>query len=176
MGGTSKFFLSGLPDTDRDYIIFTTEGTATVLGNNTAANGEQETTKSGDSMTKDYEGPSTPITAYFAMGGTTVYTSSDVSCDSYDGTLNACLQKGDKVFLFNNQAQTDGAMGENLPSPTAKGSESTGNMYEVVKVGVKPLGALAHRRGPLLLRGRQGHQLGRLGPRGALRILLHRHR
>merc|ERR1711988_1584896 len=64
--GTSKFFLSGLPDTDRDYIIFTTEGTATVLGNNTAANGEQETTMTGDSMTKDYEGPSTPITAYFA--------------------------------------------------------------------------------------------------------------
>ena len=129
--GTSKFFLSGLPDAERDYIVFTTEGTATVLGNNTDA---------------EYEGPNTPITSYFAKGSKTVYTSSDVSCDSYDGTLNACLQKGDKVFLFNNQARTSAAVGDNSlagAAPTAAGSESTGNMYEVVKVGVKPLSALS---------------------------------
>jgi hypothetical protein len=127
---TSKFYFSGLPDTTRDYIVFTTDGTATVLGNNTDSN---------------YEGPSTPITGYFGQGSTTVYTSSDVSCDSYDGNLNACLQKGDKVFLFNNQFTAESALGESFPAGSAglaKGSESNGNMYEVVKVGVTGASAL----------------------------------
>merc|ERR1712054_363874 len=75
-------------------------------------------------------------------GSTTVYTSSDVSCDSYDGTLNACLSKGDKVFLFNNAFTADAAMGDNFPAGLAKGSESNGNMYEVVKVGTSPMSAL----------------------------------
>merc|ERR1719230_1650299 len=96
-GATSEeFFLSGLPDTDRDYIVFTTEGTATVLGNNSDTSSE---------------GGSTPITAYFGQGSTTVYTSSDVSCDSSDATLNGCLQKGDKVFLFNNQFDASADIG-----------------------------------------------------------------
>jgi len=126
-GTGDKFYFSGLPDVTRDYIVFPTEGTATVLGNNTAGSSE---------------GNPSPVTAYFAKGSTTVYTSSDVSCDSYSGTLNACLSKGDKVFLFNNQPDGhENTALTNYDTDAAglvKESSSTGNMYEVVKVGKKP--------------------------------------
>ena len=53
---------------------------------------------------------STAVTARFARGTTTVYTSYDTSCPEagIDHTnkeliMNACLAKGDKVFLFNNR-------------------------------------------------------------------------
>merc|ERR1719502_1666123 len=124
--GGSKFYFSGLPDVDRDYIVFPTEGTATVLGNDT-----------------DSSASRAPITAYFGKGTTTVYTSMDVSCDSGVTPLNACLNKGDKVFLFNNQP--DGHENTALTTYSeglVKDSSSTGNMYEVVKVGKKGMSSV----------------------------------
>ena len=140
-----KFYISGLPDLgkeNRDYIIFATDGIATVIANGT----EVPTVGRGYDWyrPKMSDVAHNPITAYFEKGTDTVYTSQDVSC--YSGAtsrdprvrgpedlLNACLEKGDKVFLFNNQIAT---------YKQAKASdwhpESGGNMYEIVKIGTNP--------------------------------------
>ncbi|KAH8076335.1 teneurin transmembrane protein [Aureococcus anophagefferens] len=140
-----KFYISGLPDLgkeNRDYIIFATDGIATVIANGT----EVPTVGRGYDWyrPKMSDVAHNPITAYFEKGADTVYTSQDVSC--YSGAtsrdprvrgpedlLNACLEKGDKVFLFNNQIAT---------YKQAKASdwhpESGGNMYEIVKIGTNP--------------------------------------
>ena len=68
------------------------------------------------------------VTAYFAKGSTTVYTSMDVSCYSASANLNTCLNKGDKVFLFNSMMLPASSIED---SDAATISESTGNMYEV---------------------------------------------
>ena len=86
---TNKFYFSGLPtsDTTKKFAVFPTSGVATVLATNKTA-----------------------VTARFDRGATKVYTSYDTSCPEagIDHTpkeliMNACLAKGDKVFLFNNR-------------------------------------------------------------------------
>ena len=59
--------------------------------------------------------PSRPASA---SGTTTVYTSYDTSCPeagidhaNKEINMNACLAKGDKVFLFNNRVDADGNAG-----------------------------------------------------------------
>ena len=140
---TNKFYLSGLPtaDTSKKYAVFPTSGVATVLATN-----------------------KTSVTARFARGGTTVYTSYDTSCPeagiketNHETIMNACLQKGDKVFLFNNRVDADGNVGygdESRDGDSATPDATTvmtdaevdqsataGNMYEVVKVGVNAMSA-----------------------------------
>ena len=153
-----NFYTSGIPDNgdeSRDYIVFTTDGTATILANgtNVQPNGPDH---------NDLE--HNPITAYFERGSNMVYTSQDVSCYSGanfkgfatgttypSGTvhptefadlenerfdiLNNCLEKGDRVFLFNNQVATWDTQGKHADVDF---SENIGNMYEVVKIGVNP--------------------------------------
>merc|ERR1719359_847228 len=75
---------------------------------------------------------------YLAKYGTTVYTSTDVSCDTANSGakkhhLNACLDKGDKVFLFDAPVGPDSTKAS-LESASAFTAD-TGNMYTVVKVG-----------------------------------------
>ena len=66
--------------------------------------------------------------------------------------MNACLAKGDKVFLFNNRVDADGNAGYGdangataratkavLSDDEVEQSATAGNMYEVVKVGVNPM-------------------------------------
>merc|ERR1712146_864889 len=56
------------------------------------------------------------------------------------GELNTCLSKGDKVFLFNSMALPPSSADTDAPTI----SESTGNMYEVVKIGVNPISATTY--------------------------------
>merc|ERR1719252_316396 len=109
---TNKFYFSGLPTSDdtKKFAVFPTSGVATVLATNKTA-----------------------VTARFDRGATKVYTSYDTSCPelgishiNHETIMNACLNKGDKVFLFNNRFDT----------ADAGQSATAGNMYEVVKVGV----------------------------------------
>jgi hypothetical protein len=135
-----KFYFSGMPPTATDLSIFTTDGTATVLGN--ATKGAQGAGGGGDGE-GDFEPRGAAVTAYFAKGSTVVYASTDISCDTRnlggdktEQTLNACIQKGDKVFLFDApSAGRDAAIGQ----PATSGN--SGNLYEVVKVGTTPLSA-----------------------------------
>merc|ERR1711988_2093332 len=134
--GTS-FFFSGLPDSTRDYAVFTTEGTAMILGNSSILGldkGAMAVEAAADAFDAN------PVTAYFAKGSTTVYTSMDVSCYSASANLNTCLNKGDKVFLFNSMALPPASADTDAPTI----SESTGNMYEVVKIGVNPISATTY--------------------------------
>ena len=156
-GGT--FFTSGYKSADdvadRDYIIFTTDGVATII-----ANGTDGHFGTGTGGSTDYD--HNPVTAYFEKGTSVVYTSQDVSCYSgmmhgvqsypwaggasnenaaysqtsakYD-TLNTCLEKGDFVFLFSNKITT---MGQGDAQGLADSKMSVGNMYEIVKIGVNP--------------------------------------
>ena len=159
-GGT--FYTSGVPDNgaeNRDYIVFTTDGTATVIANGT------NVLEAGPNHA---ELEHNPITSYFERGSKTVYTSQDVSCYSGatakggiatgttypSGTVHAteyadlenerfdainnCLEKGDKVFLFNNQVATYRNAG---PHSDVDFSQNIGNMYEIVKIGVNPTSA-----------------------------------
>merc|ERR1719482_568818 len=119
----AQFMFAGLPPTGADLSIFTTDGTATLLGN--ATEGAQGAGGGGETAA-DHEPRNQALTARFAKYGTTVYTSTDVSCD----TANS----GAKKHHLN-----------------------------------------AYDRGPLLLRRRQGHQLGRLRHFGA-QGLRHRRR
>ncbi|KAH8055208.1 hypothetical protein JL721_10313 [Aureococcus anophagefferens] len=151
-GGT--FFTSGYKSADdvadRDYIIFTTDGVATII-----ANGTDGPPAHGRVHGLDHN----PVTAYFEKGTSVVYTSQDVSCYSgtmhgvqsypwaggasseaalrrrrWHDTLNTCLEKGDFVFLFSNKITT---MGQGDAGPRRL-KMSVGNMYEIVKIGVNP--------------------------------------
>jgi len=158
--GTDKFYFSGLPtsDTSKKFAVFPTSGTATVLATGFA-----------HSSIPNMEHPaggfdpanSTAVTARFSRGTTTVYTSYDTSCPeagidhgNKEININACLSKGDKVFLFNNRVDADGntgygdedigTAGDETPGLTdaeVEQSATAGNMYEVVKVGVNPMSA-----------------------------------
>merc|ERR1719482_89773 len=150
--GTDKFYFSGLPtsDTSKKFAVFPTSGTATVLATGFA-----------HSSIPNMEHPaggfdpanSTAVTARFSRGTTTVYTSYDTSCPeagidhgNKEINVNACLSKGDKVFLFNNRVDADGntGYGDETPGLTdaeVEQSATAGNMYEVVKVGVNPMSA-----------------------------------
>ena len=124
---TNKFYFSGLPtsDTTKKFAVFPTSGVATVLATNKTA-----------------------VTARFSSreGATKVYTSYDTSCPelgighiNHETIMNACLNKGDKVFLFNNRVDTADAGygdGAGLTDAEVDQSATAGNMYEVVKVGV----------------------------------------
>merc|ERR1719478_1185787 len=122
---TNKFYFSGLPTTDttKKFAVFPTSGVATVLATNKTA-----------------------VTARFSRGATKVYTSYDTSCPelgighiNHETIMNACLNKGDKVFLFNNRVDTADAGygdGAGLTDAEVDQSATAGNMYEVVKVGV----------------------------------------
>ena len=128
-----QFMFAGLPPTGADLSIFTTDGTATLLGNASTAVGA-----GGGGDSTDHEPRNQALTARFAKYGTTVYTSTDVSCDTANaggkkGHLNACLDKGDKVFLFDAPVGPDSTKAA-LESATAFTAD-TGNMYTVVKVG-----------------------------------------
>ena len=137
----TDFFFSGLPDVTRDYAIFTTEGTATVLGNSShLATDEQINAGGGGQGVGTDAFDANPTTAYFAKGSDTVYTSLDTSCYSGKADLNTCLSKGDKVFLFNSMALPPADADTDAPT----NSEATGNMYEVVKVGVNPISATTY--------------------------------
>jgi len=138
----SDFFFSGLPDATRDYAVFTTEGTATVIGNSSilSTDGMQGSGGGGQSSRGEDAFDANPTTAYFAKGSSIVYTSMDVSCYSAKAELNTCLSKGDKVFLFNSMALPPSSADTDAPTV----SESTGNMYEVVKIGVNPISATTY--------------------------------
>merc|ERR1719274_389112 len=140
--GTDKFYFSGLPtsDTSKKFAVFPTSGVATVLATGFA-----------HSSIPNMEHPaggfdpanSTAVTARFSRGTTTVYTSYDTSCPeagidhgNKEININACLSKGDKVFLFNNRVDADGNTGYGAE---VEQSATAGNMYEVVKVGVNPM-------------------------------------
>jgi len=122
---TNKFYFSGLPTSDdtKKFAVFPTSGVATVLATNKTA-----------------------VTARFDRGATKVYTSYDTSCPelgishiNHETIMNACLNKGDKVFLFNNRVDTADAGygdGAGLTDAEVDQSATAGNMYEVVKVGV----------------------------------------
>jgi len=157
---TNKFYFSGLPttDTSKKFSVFPTSGVATVLATGFA-----------HSSIPNMEHPaggfdpanSTAVTARFSRGTTTVYTSYDTSCPeagidhgNKEININACLSKGDKVFLFNNRVDADGntgygdedigTAGDETPGLTdaeVEQSATAGNMYEVVKVGVNPMSA-----------------------------------
>ena len=129
----AQFMFAGLPPTGADLSIFTTDGTATLLGNASTAVGA-----GGGGDSTDHEPRNQALTARFAKYGTTVYTSTDVSCDTANSGakkhhLNACLDKGDKVFLFDAPVGPDSTKAS-LESASAFTAD-TGNMYTVVKVG-----------------------------------------
>ena len=131
----AQFMFAGLPPTGADLSIFTTDGTATLLGN--ATEGAQGAGGGGETAA-DHEPRNQALTARFAKYGTTVYTSTDVSCDTANSGakkhhLNACLDKGDKVFLFDAPVGPDSTKAS-LESASAFTAD-TGNMYTVVKVG-----------------------------------------
>ena len=158
--GGSFFTSSQMDDEDRDYIVFTTEGTATVIANGTTGHMEAGVT-SGTEVTHN------PVTAYFEKGSDTIYTSQDISC--YSGTyhatmgdseyykadqikytytspdmLNDCIEKGDYIFLFSNFITTAADTDPTSHGPaaaTAGFSNNVGNMYKVVKIGVAPTSA-----------------------------------
>merc|ERR1712196_562345 len=110
-------------DDTKKFAVFPTSGVATVLATNKTA-----------------------VTARFDRGATKVYTSYDTSCPelgishiNHETIMNACLNKGDKVFLFNNRFDTADAGygdGAGLTDAEVDQSATAGNMYEVVKVGV----------------------------------------
>ena len=58
----------------------------------------------------------------------------DLENERFDA-INNCLEKGDKVFLFNNQVATYRNAG---PHSDVDFSQNIGNMYEIVKIGVNP--------------------------------------
>merc|ERR1719163_135682 len=104
---TNKFYFSGLPtsDTSKKFAVFPTSGVATVLATNKTA-----------------------VTARFGRGATKVYASYDTSCPelgighiNHETIMNACLNKGDKVFLFNNRVDTaDAGYGDGAGLTTAE--------------------------------------------------------
>ena len=100
---TNKFYFSGLPTTDatKKFAVFPTSGVATVLSTGFAHSASGLVHPAGGFDPAN----STAVTARFARGTTTVYTSYDTSCPEagIDHTpkeliMNACLAKGDKVF------------------------------------------------------------------------------
>jgi len=137
---TNKFYFSGLPtsDTGKKFAVFPTSGVATVLATGFA------NAPSTHYVTSATPVNSTAVTAYFDRGTTKVYTSYDTSCDTGAATINACLSKGDKVFLFNHRVDADGSpltSPKGLDDADVDQSSTAGNMFEVVKVGVDPLSA-----------------------------------
>ena len=94
--------------------------------------------------------------------------------------MNACLAKGDKVFLFNNRVDADGTAGYGdaggaprgppRPSRTTRSSSRRrrATCTRSSRSASTPCPPPRRDRGPLLLRGGQGHQLGRLGDGRAL--------
>ncbi|KAH8076034.1 hypothetical protein JL721_17 [Aureococcus anophagefferens] len=158
-GGT--FYSSGQSVADRDYIVFTTDGVATLLANGTDGHFG---TGTGGFTDMNHN----PVTAYFEKGTDIVYTSQDVSC--YSGTMhgvqsypwaggssnenaaysqtsakfdtlnNTCLEKGDFVFLFSNKITTFN-QGDSQGEGFRTSSNAAGNMYKIVKIGVNPTSA-----------------------------------
>jgi len=127
--GSETFYTGNLPEvvSGKEYSVFTTEGTASVVTNMTKTIGENlaEPTNLANAM---------PVTGRFEKGSNTIYTSRDASC--VHSELYICLEKGDYIFLFeaNWPDVVTGTEGDSTGLITA--AENSGNIYKIVKIGV----------------------------------------
>jgi len=122
-----KFYTGNLPsDTTSEFTVFTTSGVATVMTNLTGTSAFNGLGTDLGVAGLEYGA----VTARFAEGSKTIYTSVDTSC--YSGSLSTCLNKGDKLFLFD----ANWKVGYESDYGSSTAASNTGNMYTVVKVGV----------------------------------------
>jgi len=125
----ATFYTGNLPEVvaGKEYAVFTTEGTATVVTNSSR-------TIAGPPPSAANFAEAMPVTARWDMGTNVVYTSRDASC--YRSDLYTCLEKGDYIFLFeaNWPDSLEGTYG--LSTGLVAAAANSGNLYKIVKIGV----------------------------------------
>lgn len=119
----------------KEYSVFYTEGVATIITNRTDTLAPGVNTDGDLSSTYDLSGK-VPVTGYWTKGTTRIYTSLPVSC--YNSNLATCLDKGDKIFLFDANWPDSISAAASTRAATPTNAMNSGNLYTVVKVGEQP--------------------------------------
>lgn len=137
--GEGTFYLGNKPEdvSGKEYTVFTTHGTATIVTNSSKTlYGDNGLPWDGTDYAAKLLANSMPVTGRFDKGTSTVYTSRDASCAHSE--LYTCIEKGDHIFLFDANWPTEvGTAFGNLSVPPPGTASDTGNMYKVVKISVE---------------------------------------
>merc|ERR1711988_798048 len=112
-----------IEDTDTEYAVFVTDGVA-----------ERVFVDENDDgiMSQAWGKNESRVYARFAQYSSLVYTNVDVSCETGNATIEPCLERGDKLFVF------DAAWGMSAPVGTAGSvtdvKSNTGDMFTITKI------------------------------------------
>jgi len=99
--------------------------------------GDHDYEGDGVSVRKDVD---PRITAYFTAGSNVLYTSFDASCETAPGNVEACLKRGDLLFVIDSNFLTssfDPSFNNGAATPGTYGTPSlheSGNLYRVQRV------------------------------------------
>merc|ERR1712072_1287026 len=77
------------------------------------------------------------VYGYFAQYDNVIYTSHDVACETAAATIEPCLEKGDKLFVFDAAWGKKAPVGSNGAVATAKLTDiaaNTGDMFTITKI------------------------------------------
>jgi len=113
-----------IEDTDTEYAVYTTDGVA-----------ERVFVDENDDgiMSSAWGKNESRVYARFGQYSSLIYTNVDVSCETGNATIEPCLQKGDKVFVF------DAAWGMVAPVGSTEllndaVQSNTGDMFTITKI------------------------------------------
>jgi hypothetical protein len=112
-----------IEDTDEEYAVFVTDGVA-----------ERVFVDENDDgiMSEAWGKNESRVYARFDQYSSLVYTNVDVSCETGNSTIEPCLERGDKLFVF------DAAWGMSAPVGTTGSvtavESNTGDMFTIQKI------------------------------------------
>merc|ERR1711871_1738195 len=119
-----------IESTDEEYAVFVTDGVA-----------ERVFVDENDDgiMSSAYGKNESRVYARFDQYSSLIYTNVDVSCETGNSTIEPCLERGDKLFVF------DAAWGKAAPVGTSEAKtvgtpaitsveSNTGEMYTIMKI------------------------------------------
>merc|ERR1711871_1632170 len=111
-----------IESTDQEYAVFVTDGVAERVYMDENDDGI---------MSSAWGKNESRVYAYFAQYSSLLYTNVDVSCETGNSTVEPCLNRGDKLFVF------DAAWGQSAPvgsSGFSALSTNTGDMFTIEKI------------------------------------------
>merc|ERR1719502_2599213 len=115
-----------IEDTDTEYAVFVTDGVA-----------ERVFVDENDDgiMSQAWGKNESRVYARFAQYSSLVYTNVDVSCETGNATIEPCLERGDKLFVFDAAWGTEAPVGSSGFSGSVE--SNTGDMFTITKIWVE---------------------------------------
>merc|ERR1711939_830411 len=108
---------------DEEYAVFTTDGTAERVFLDQNGNGIMDSAW-GKNESRVY--------ARFDQYSSLIYTSVDTSCETGNSTVEPCLERGDKLFVFDAHWGTEAPVGSN--GWVASSTANTGDMFTIERI------------------------------------------